>query len=355
MTHFLYVGSYTQPGEGGNGSPQGITVFRRNLQDGHLTFSSQERSNENPSFLRFHPTKRYLYAVNELVEGAISAFAVEPQTGGLTFLNRQPTRGAHPCYISFDPAGKFVLISNYSTGSLAVYPIQKDGSLAEMSDLIEHLGSGPHGNQNRAHAHSIAFDPSGNFVLAADLGMDRILVYRFDADEGKLKLNSLSGAATYPGSGPRHFAFNLNGKFLYSANELNSTVTTCTWDSAKGILVPVQVLSTLPEGFTGRNDVADIHLSANGKWLYISNRGHNSLAVYQILETGNLQAAGQVPTGGNWPRNFAVDPNGRWLYAANQKSNDLVTFDIGLDGGMPVATGEVIPVTSPVCIELVEL
>lgn len=356
MTKYAYVGTYTQEERGKPHRKEGIYVYRRDAESGKLSLVSTVDSKENPSFLRLHPNKRFLYAVNELAEGEVSAFAIDPGTGRLTRINSQPTLGVHPCYISYDPAGRFAMISNYSSGSLAVFPIQADGQLAPMSGFVEHKGSGPNqGRQERAHAHSIAFDPSGQFVLAADLGIDRILVYTLDGEHGKLALHELPGAEMRPGSGPRHFVFHPNGKILYGANELDGTVTVCTWDSQKGRLTPVQHISTLPADFKGENTVADIHLDPAAKTLYVSNRGHNSLAVFRVNGDASLTLLEITSCGGNWPRNFAVDPDGKWLYVANQYSGNLVLFRLDPDTGRPIPTGDAYELPSPVCIELAEL
>jgi len=351
MSTYAYVGGAAS-GQGG-AQPRGISLFRRDDTTGKLILQADFVSGKDPTFLKVHPNKQFVYAVIETVEGGASAYALDQSGGGLTLLNSQPTNGVHPCHVNFDPAGKFMLVSNYSSGSLSVFPIQADGTLAPMSDCVFHRGSGPHKNQERAHAHSMGFDPSGNFLLAADLGLDRILVYRLDQN-GKLVLHTLSGAAMTPGAGPRHFVFHPNGHILYSANELNSSVTVCQWDGEKGILVPVQTESTLPVDFQGENAVADIHLHPNGKTLYISNRGHNSLAVFQVAPDASLKAAGHVSCGGNWPRNFAVDPSGKWLYVANQRSGNLATYRVNPESGWPEELIDSINTHSPMCIELTE-
>lgn len=355
MTQYAYVGTYTDKGKDGEHRKEGIFLYERDQETGKLTLLSKQASKENPSFLRIHPTKKFLYSVIELVEGGASSFAVNQADGSLTLLNSQPTLGVHPCHLDYDPSGKFALISNYSSGCLSIFPILADGTLAPVSDFVEHHGSGVRKQQERAHAHSMAFDPSGNYLLAADLGLDRIFVYRLDTATGKLSLHDLSGAAMTPGAGPRHFVFHANGEILYSANELNGTVTVCTWDAQKGILVPVQNVPTLPADFSGENGVADIHLHPSGKILYVSNRGHNSLAVFKVLEDGLLAPLGHVACGGNWPRNFAVDPGGRWLYVANQRSSNLAIYRLDPETGWPELIDASLEVPGPVCIELVDL
>jgi 6-phosphogluconolactonase len=355
MTQYAYVGTNTQTGKTGKHRKEGIYLYSRNQETGQLTLVGGQVSKEDPTFLRMHPNKKFLYAVVELVEGGVSSFAVNSADGSLTLLNSQPTGAIHPCHLNYDPSGKFVLVSNYTSGRLAIFPILADGTLAAMSDFVDHLGSGPRKQQERAHAHSMAFDPSGKFLLAADLGLDRIFVYHLDPISGKLSLHALGGATMTPGAGPRHFVFHANGKILYSANELDSSVTVCTWDDQKGILAPVQTVPTLPADFSGFNGVADIHLHPSGKVLYVSNRGHNSLAVFTVLADGSLAPVGHVSCGGNWPRNFAVDPSGRWLYVANQRSSNLATYKLNPENGWPELIDNTIEVSNPNCIELAEL
>ena len=357
MNHYVYVGTYTQTGRGQDHRPEGIYQYRFNPLDGSLSLVGAARDTLNPSFLAVHPNRSFLYAANELGEGTVSAFAIQPGTGALTFLNSQPTGGAAPCYISCDPTGRWLMVANYSSGNLAVYPLEQDGSLGSMSDSIQHGGSlGPDGSrQERAHAHSIRFDPSGNFVLAADLGLDQVFVYRLDALSGKLFLNEPPGGVFAPGAGPRHFDFDPEGSFVYVANELDSTVVACTWDNLRGLITPIQTLSTLPSSFSGENSVADIHLTPDGAYLYVSNRGHNSLAVYAVnRHAGFLDAHGHVPTGGESPRNFAIDPSGSYVFAANQLTHNIVAFrQVSTDGSL-VPTGQVVAVPSPVCVLFVE-
>jgi 6-phosphogluconolactonase len=353
MSTFVFVGTYTQKGKNEHRS-EGIYAYEFDAENGKLVLSAASHAGLNPSFVRMHPDRRHLYVTNELVEGHVSALAVDPSTGALTLINSQPTRGAHPCYVSYDPSGKFMLVSNYSSGSLAVFPIADDGRLEPMSAFVEHVGSGPNKHrQERAHAHSIGFDLSGKYILAADLGTDRVLVYRLNPATGELALAELWGAAMRPGAGPRHFTCHPNGKVIYVANEVDSTVTACRWDAGTGSLVPFQNLHTLVEGFTGENTVADIHLAPDGSWLYVSNRGDNSLAVFRVAANGSLKRIAIVGCGGNWPRNFAIDPTGKWLLAANQYSGNIVVFKL-TPQGIPVEIGESISIPSPVCLDFVE-
>jgi 6-phosphogluconolactonase len=351
MTRYVYIGTYTYITRTEH-RPEGIYLLTINPETGHLTPAGGFVSGPNPSFLAVHPNKRFVYSVNEGRDGAASSFALDPSTGALTRLNSQPTGGADPCYISFDPSGKYVLIANYSGGSLCVLPILADGTLGPQTDHVQHVGKGPNEQrQEKAHAHSIRFDPSGKFALACDLGMDQVFIYHLE--NGKLILHNIT--STPPGAGPRHLEFNKAGNVLYIANELNSTVTVCDWDSPAGKATPRESLSTLPEGFEGESTVADIHLHLSGRVLYVSNRGDDSLARFMVdLATGSLTPAGHTKTHGATPRNFAIDPEGRYLIAANQDGNSLVVFAAKGDG-LLTPTGQVLEYGRPVCVQMVDI
>ena len=356
MKHFIYFGTYTQTPTPGLHRKEGIYIYQYDPISQIATFSSVVENVINPSFLGIHPNKRWFYAVNELMEGQVSAFKVDPASGSLRFLNQQPTDGSAPCYVCIDPSGKWLLIPNYGNGTLAVFPILADGRLGPHTDYIEHRGLGTDpSRQENAHAHSVIFDPTGRFALAADLGIDQILIYRLDAEKGKLIPNTPPFTQLVKGAGPRHMAFNLNGKVMFVANELDSTVTAFHWDAKKGTLTAFQTLSTLPKDFTGKSAVADIHLEPSGHFLYISNRGHNSLAVYKVSEEGALTFIECVSTGGNWPRNFAILPPGNLILAANEHTGNAVTFRIDKETGKPVPTGWEYGVPQPVCVLPVEL
>ena len=357
MNHFIYIGTYTETWRGKKHRPEGIIQFQFNPKEVTLEQVGVTRDTLNPGFLAVHPNRRFMYAINELPESTVSAFAIDPTSGALTLLNLQPTRGAATCYVSCDPAGRWVMVSSYSSGSLAVFPIAADGSLGEMADFVQHQGSGQDPRrQEGPHAHSIRFDPTGRFVLAADLGLDQVKVYRLDAKTGKLMPNDPPALQVAPGAGPRHFDFSPSGRFVYVANELDSTVTACTWDSRQGAMAAFQTLSTLPAGFKGQSSVADIHLTPGGEWLYVSNRGHDSLAVYAVdRHSGQLSARGYVHTGGQVPRNFAIDPSGEFLLAANQNTSNLVLFRLDPAQGSPIPTGVEAAVPSPVCVIFFDL
>ena len=310
----------------------------------------------NPSFLTIHPNGRFLYAVNELESykgaptGAVSAFAIASDTGGLTQRNEQASGGAAPCYVSMDRSGRVVLVANYLGGTIALLPIEADGALAPATQIVKHTGSGPHANQATPHAHYILADPSNRFVLAADLGADRVFVYRLDPDAKSLRHVDGGDAVMRPGAGPRHLDFHPTLPLVFVANELNSTVATLRFDSERGSLSPLDVRSTLPSGWSGTNYVADIHIAPDGRTLYVSNRGHHSIAVFSVTESGALALEQLVSTEGDWPRNFSLDPTGRWLLVANQRSDSIVVFGRDPQSGRLTATQQRLALPSPVCL-----
>ncbi len=315
---------------------------------------------ENPSFLALHPNGRFLYAVNELktfegkATGAVSAFAVDPATGLLTFLNRQPSEGTDPCHLVVDAAGRNVLVANYSSGTVAVLPLSTDGRIEPASSVRRGSGSGPvRARQEGPHAHQILLDPAGRFALWTDLGADRLHVDRFDAAAGKLEPNDPDGVALAPGSGPRHLAWHPSGRAVYLLNELSATVSVLGFDAGRGSLEVLQTLPTRAEGASAENTAAEIAVSPDGRFLTTSNRGDDDLAVFAIDgATLRLAPAGRVPSGGRGPRSFAIDTSGRWLVAANQGSGSLVVFRRDPTTGLPAAAGAPIAVPEPVCVLL---
>lgn len=346
----LYIGTYTiWPGQ--ETRTEGIFLATMDPDTGRVTIERGFDAGPNPSFLTLSRDRRHLFAVNERTQGGTSAFAVDAASGTLTPLNSQPVQGADPCYLTLDPTGRWLLVACYSSGNLVTLPVQADGSLGALVEHIQHVGTGPNtARQEKAHAHSVRFDPSQTFALAADLGMDRVWVYRLDAQTGKMSANTPPGLDGEPGAGPRHLEFHPNGRFLYIANELGSSVTACAWDGQAGKITSFQTLSTLPQGFSGENLVADIHITPSGEYLYVSNRGHNSLAGFRVdAAAGSLSALGATSCGGNFPRNFAIDPAGKFLLCANQYSGDLVTFKLGADGSL-TPTGDKLALASPVCV-----
>jgi 6-phosphogluconolactonase len=348
---FVYVGTYT------TGKSEGIYLYRLNLSSGELRHSGTTRSVINPSFLSLSPNARYLYAVNEVDQfagkksGAVSAFAVDQRTGMLTLLNQQPSLGGSPCYLDVDARGRFVLTANYVGGNVSVFPVQRDGSLGAVSDMKQNQGSGPNRDrQEGPHAHCIVLDSANRFAYSCDLGADKILIFRFDTRNGKLLPAEQPFVETKPGAGPRHLVIHPSGEYAFVINELHSTMTTFVRDQAKGSLKPLQTLSTLPSNFTGANTGADIHVSADGRFVYCSNRGHDSIAIFTFNGKAGLIAVGHEKTGGMIPRNFSIDPTGTFLLAANQKSDNIVVFQRNQETGRLSPTAQV-EVPSPVCVK----
>jgi 6-phosphogluconolactonase len=349
----LYVGTYTE----GNRA-EGIHLVRMNPRSGQLRLVRSFDGGANPSFLAVHPNGRVLYAVNEIEQhngrpsGAVSAFAIARDSGALTRLTQQPSEGASPCYVSVDRSGRAVLVANYAGGSVALLPVQSDGALAKAAHVVQHVGSGPRAErQAAAHAHFIAADPSNRFALAADLGIDRVLVYRLDLDSGALLHVEQADAVMRGGAGPRHLAFHPTLPLVFVANELDSTVTALSFDRERGTLSPLHTHSTLLGGWTGANYPADIHVSPSGRTLYVSNRGHNSIAVFSVADsTGALALEQVISTDGDWPRNFSLDPTGQWLLVANQRSGSVVVFARDSDSGKLASTAQRLAISSPVCL-----
>lgn len=350
----VYVGTYT------TGKSEGIYIYRLKLGSGELTHLSTTRGVVNPSFLTVDPRKRYLYAVNEVTDfagkpsGAVSAFAINPKTNTLQFLNQLPSSGGAPCYLTVDRTGRFVLVANYVGGNVSVLSIERDGRLGVVSDVDQHQGSSANPNrQTGPHAHSIVLDHANRYAYSCDLGIDKIMIYRFDPKKGQLAPARQPWVESKPGAGPRHFTFHPNGRFAYVMNELDATVTAFTADPATGTLKQAQSISTVPESFSGMNTTADIHVSPSGKFLYGSNRGHNSIVVFEIDEkTGKLRFVEHTSTEGRTPRNFAIDPTGKLLLAANQDSHTIVTFWLDPVTGRLKPTGHVADVPSPVCLKV---
>jgi 6-phosphogluconolactonase len=350
----LYVGTYTE-----GTKSEGIYLVRMDPRSGRLRRVGSVNAGANPSFLTIHPNGRVLYAVNEVdtqngrSTGGVSAFAIASKTGELTRRNEQPSEGAAPCYVSADRTGRVVLVANYNGGSIALLPIEADGSLAPASHVEKHTGKGPNAErQEAAHAHCIIADPSNRFVLAADLGADRVFVYRLDLDGKSLRHVEGGDAVMRSGAGPRHLAFHPTLPLVFVANELDSTVATLRFDAERGALSPLDLRSTLPAGWTGTNYPADIHIAASGRTLYLSNRGHNSIAVFSVADsTGALALEQVVSTDGDWPRNFTLDPTGRWLLVANQRSNSIVVFGRDQKSGRLTPTRERLELPNPVCLQ----
>lgn len=348
----VYIGSYSPAKD------PGIHHFKLDFATGGLTAAGATSGVANPSFLTISPDKKYLYAIGEVggkKGGAVVSFSIDEKTGALTQLSEQSSVGNGPCYVATDKTGKVVLVANYGGGSVASLPVGADGKLAEAATFVQHKGSSVNkGRQSEPHAHSIIVSPDNKFAMAADLGLDKILIYKLDAEKGTMTPNDPPHAETPAGAGPRHISFHPDGKYFYACGEMTSTVHAYAYDAAKGSLTLLQSLSTLPQEVKG-NSTAECLVHPNGKFVYVSNRGHDSIAVFKVDEaTGKLAAAGHVPTGGKTPRNFNVDPTGQFLLAANQNSNNVVVFKIESGSGMPKPTGVEVSVPKPVCVKFLQ-
>jgi len=345
--YLVFVGTYTTKTES-----KGIYAYEFDSDTGKLTPKGVAAETPDPSWVAVHPSDKFLYAANEAgKKSMVSAFSVDAKSGKLTLLNQMPSLGEDPCYLSFDKTGKYVLVANYSSGTVAVFPILADGRLGEHTAMAKDQGAtGPDKErQEGPHAHWIETSPDNRFALVADLGLDEVLVYKFDAASGKLTPNEPAFARLKAGSGPRHAAFDSRGKFIFAVSELSSTATSFAYDAKKGTLKEIGTVSTLPPGFSGRNDVAEAAVHPNGKFLYVSNRGNDSIAILSIDQAkGTLAPVGGVPTGGKEPRHFAIDPSGKYLLAENQFSNNIVVFKIDAATGGLTPTGQVVEGPSPV-------
>lgn len=342
----VYVGTYTRE------KSKGIYTFRFHAAGGNAGAVELAAETESPSFLAVHPNRRFLYAVSEAGSGTVNAFSIDAATGKLTFLNKASSGGAGPCYVSVDRTGRNVLVANYGGGSIAVLPAGADGRLKEASAFVQHKGSSVNPKrQESPHAHWINVSPDNRFVLASDLGLDQVLIYRLDAKKGTLEPNDPPFAKVKAGAGPRHFAFHPGGRFAYVINEIASAVTAFTWDAKRGALSEIQTVTTLPAGFTGNNSTAEVVVHPTGKFLYGSNRGHDSIAAFAIDPArGTLTAAGHTPTQGQTPRNFALDPSGAYLFAANQRSDSVVVFRVDQKSGQLTPIGLKLEIPTPVCV-----
>lgn len=353
--YLVYVGTYTGP------KSKGIYVYRMNNATGELKEVGLAAETPSPSFLAISPNNRFLYSVNEIdtfggkKSGAVTAFSIDRESGKLTQINQQPSVGDGPCHLIVDKTGKNVLVANYGGGSVAVLPVDKEGKLSPASAFIQHKGSGVNAErQSTPHAHSINLDASNSRAFVADLGLDKVLVYKFDAVNGSLAPNDPPSVSLAPGSGPRHFAWHPKGRNAYVINEMKSTVTAFSYDSSKGALTELQTLSTLPAGYTGNTSTAEVRVHPSGKFLYGSNRGHDSIAVFAIdQKTGTLTHIENTPTQGKTPRNFAIDPSGRFLLAENSGTDTIVVFSVDQKTGRLTPTGQTVKCPSPVCVKFV--
>jgi 6-phosphogluconolactonase len=346
-----YVGTYT------NGEGKGIYAFNFNCRDGELTPLGLAAEAPNPSFLVLHPTGKFVYAVGFAGPmtgpriGLVSAYAVDPASSKLTFLNQQSSGGGGPARIAIDKDGANVLVANYGTGNVAVLPVAADGRLDTATALQQHTGWGPNQiRQDGPHAHSIVPDPANRFAFACDLGIDKVMIYAFDPAKGTLVRHG--SAALPPGSGPRHLAFSPDGNFAYVISEMLSTLTVCRYDSAGGTLEAIQTISTLPPDAKTANTAAEVHVHPSGKFVYASNRGDDSLAAFRAAPDGKLSLVGTTPCGGKTPRFFTLDSTGGWLLCANQNSSTITVFKIDQETGLPKPIGTPVKVPNPTCIVL---
>ena len=363
-----YVGTYSSPEgpEGSKGNGKGIYVFQVDAASGKLTEREVIANAANPSCLALDPSHTYLYSANETStfqgtnSGSVSAYRIDRGTGHLTLLNTVSSEGAGPAHLSVHPSGKYVLVANYAGGTIAVLPIGKDGSLGKASDVKKDTGevakspaaSGPPGSfafsgHDKPHAHMIEADPSGKFVLASDLGLDRVYIWKFDADTGTLTANQQAFVALPPGDGPRHFAFHPNRRWLYSLQEESSTLVKFDWDSATGTLTAKQTISSLPAGFQGTDYTSEVRVSSNGRFLYAGNRLHDSISVFAVGPSGELKFLSEEWTRGDYPRSFAFDPAGRYLYSLNQRGDAITTFRVDAASGRLSFTGQYTGVGTP--------
>jgi 6-phosphogluconolactonase len=343
--YLAFIGTYT------TGASEGIYTYRFDAGTGALERLSVIGGISNPSWVEVSPSGRFLYAVGEESHGVIKAYAIDPATGALTYLNEQLTGGEVPCHISVDPTEAYALLANYGSGSVAMLPIQADGSLSPLTGLVQHQGSSIHPvRQTGPHAHSIILDAVNGRAFAPDLGIDKLLVYDLDLDNGTLAPHEVPWVRTPTGAGPRHFDIRPNGQFAYLINELASSITVLRYYADMGVFGEIETVSTLPDDFDGETTCADIHVAPSGKFVYGSNRGHDSIAIFAIGGDGRLEPLGHEPTQGSTPRNFALDPSGALLLAANQNSGTIVTFHVDAATGLLRPTGHVAEVPSPVCV-----
>ncbi len=350
---YAYIGTYTHD------RSEGIFVYRYDPATARLDPVGSVVTLANPTFLTVHPSKKYVYAVSETdnylgkPQAAVSAYAINKDTGALTLVNHVASPGNGACHIALSPDSRHGVIANYGDGSVAVLPVNRDGSLGEATDFVKHAGHGPHPNQTVPHAHCTKFGPDGRMAHVADLGLDKLFAYRLV--DGKLVAGDTPYTAVQSGAGPRHITFHQNGAVGYVINELDNTIVVLDVDRTTGELRPKQTVRTLPEDFLETSYCADIHVHPSGKFVYGSNRGHDSIAMFNVGATGLLTPLGHQSTLGHWPRNFAIDPAGEFMLVANERTDNIVAFKIDLGTGLLAPTGFVATVPKPVCIQFVEM
>ncbi len=363
-TRIVYIGTYTEPilfgtGQILQGKGKGIYAYSFDERTGGMKYLGMSEGIINPSYITFGKDGATLYAVNELKTwegeptGTVSAYGIGSTPSELHFFNLRATLGTDPCHLAIDHSGRHLAVANFRTGSIALYPIADDGSIGACSFFSQHLGSSlDPKRQAGPHAHAVIFDPSNKHILVPDLGLDRIVVYDFDASTGKTILNEHASISVAAGQGPRSLEYHPSGKFAYLINELGSTVTALRVAGGNPLMEVIQTVSTLPQGYDGSSTCADIHITPAGDYLYASNRGHDSLAAFTVdTQTGRLTLRGHISTRGKIPRNFAIDPMGRFILVANQDSDNIVVFEIDPQDGSLKFTGMEVTVPTPVCVQ----
>ncbi len=342
---FVYFGSHWK------GTNIGFSLAHFDTDTGKLTTPMFLQEAVAPAYFIISPDGKHLYTCNSDPGSSLSAYAIDPATAKLTFLNQQPSGGGDPSYISLDATGRYVMVANFEGGSIGVYALLPDGSIGERTAFVQDTGTSVNPvRQSHAHAHSIRVDPSNRFVLAADLGLDKVFVYRLEPKTGALQPNDPPFATVAPGSGPRHIAFHPNGHIAYVINEMGSTIIRFGWDSNRGVLTQYETVSTLPKDFKGTSTCAEILVHPSGKFVYATNRGHNSVAVFSVeAKSGRLTLIQNISTQGKTPRNCEFDPTGRWLLVSNQDSSNAVVFSIDPNTGQLTQTGEPVRVPAPFC------
>lgn len=329
----------------------GIFSYKLDEEDGTLRYSTRTAT-PNVSFAGVHPDGTHLYTADRVSGGVVTAYRIDRETGQLTRLNRQSSEGTGPCHVSVDASGSYVFVTNFSGGTVATLPIE-EGKVGAATDVVEHQGSSiDSDSQREPHPHSIVPGPKNNFVFVPDRGLDRVMIYRIDSDRDQLQPADPPYATVNDGAGPRHFDFHPTDRFAYVINELNSTITAFDYEPETGRLDEIETVSTLPEGYESDNSCADIHVHPSGNWVYGSNRGHDSIALFEIDEvSGRLDPLDYESTRGHWPRNFALDPAGRYLFAENKRSDSIVTFEIDDGSGRLSPTGQRLNLPVPVCLQ----
>ena len=349
--YLVYVGTYTGP------HSKGIYGYRFDSASGKFTSLGVAAEVENPSFVVTGPHHRFAYAVTEIgnsgkTDGSISSFAIDPKTGSLKFLNKVDSGGGGPCHLVVDHTGRMLFVANYGSGSVASFALRPDGGIGERTGFDQHHGSSVNPQRQKdPHAHSVVLSPDNRFLFVPDLGLDKIFIYRVDAAKRTFAANNPAYAQVDPGLGPRHFVFGPGAKFAYAVCEMGSRVVVFAYNQAAGSLKSLQTISTLPAGFTGEDNSAEIQVDSRGRFLYASNRGSDSITVFRIdPEKGTLTKIEVAPALGKIPRNFVIDPTGKFLIVANQKSDQMVVFAINRQTGQLKPTGQTVDVSSPVCI-----